>query len=121
MGIMGRMTHSKSCQQAMSEDVFSTPALNCYSSHQRRLAPGILSAMTILREEFHRVVDELPETELAPLLDYVRAHTHRAAAEAPVWDGPDFLGAFASGRSDVSEHADELLFNEHPTDGPPHQ
>ena len=74
--------------------------------------------MTILREEFHRVVDQLPEAELAPLLDYVRTHAHRAAAEAPVWDGPDFLGAFASGHSDISERADELLFVEHPTDRP---
>jgi hypothetical protein len=77
--------------------------------------------MTIPREEFHRVVDQLPEGELAPLLDYVKAHAHRAEAEAPVWDGPDFLGAFASGRSDVSEHADELLFTEHPTSGPARQ
>jgi hypothetical protein len=78
----------------------------------------MLTGMTILREEFHRVVDELPEAELAPLLDYVRAHAHRADTETPAWDGPDFLGAFASGRSDVSERADELLFAEHPTDGP---
>jgi len=73
--------------------------------------------MTILREEFHRVVDQLPEAELAPLLDYVRTHAHRAETEVAVWDGPDFLGAFASGRSDVSERTDELLFAEHPTDG----
>jgi hypothetical protein len=77
--------------------------------------------MTVLREEFHRVVDQLPEPELAPLLDYVRAHAHRAAVEPPVWNGPDFLGAFASGRSDVSERADELLFSDHPTDGPAHR
>ena len=73
--------------------------------------------MTILRDEFHRVVDELPEAELAPLLDYVRTHAHLAEADVRVWDGPDFLGAFASGRSDVSERADELLFAEHPTSG----
>jgi hypothetical protein len=72
--------------------------------------------MTILREEFHRVVDQLPEKELAPLLDYVRSHAHQAGDESPAWDGPDFVGAFASGRSDVSERADELLFAEdHPT------
>ena len=77
--------------------------------------------MTILREEFHRVVDQLPEAELAPLLEYVRTHAHRAETDAPVWEGPDFLGAFASGRSDVSERADELLFAEHPTSGPTRQ
>ena len=76
--------------------------------------------MTILRDEFHRVVDQLPEAELAPLLDYVKAHAHHAEGEAPVWDGPDFLGAFASGRSDVSERTDELLFAEHPTNGTTH-
>jgi hypothetical protein len=73
--------------------------------------------MTILRDEFHRVVDQLPEAELAPLLDYVRTHAHRAEGDA-VWDGPDFLGVFASGRSDISERADELLFDEHPTGRP---
>ncbi|MGH6655477.1 MAG: hypothetical protein ACRDVE_09750 [Actinocrinis sp.] len=72
--------------------------------------------MTVLREEFHQVVDQLPEAELGPLLDYVRAHAHRAEDQPPVWDGPDFLGAFASGRSDVSEHADDLLFTEPPTE-----
>jgi hypothetical protein len=78
------------------------------------ILPAILAGMTILREEFHQVVDQLPEAELAPLLDYVRAHAHRAEADAPVWDGPDFLGAFASGRRDISEHGDELLFADHP-------
>jgi len=74
--------------------------------------------MTVLRDEFHRVVDQLPEAELAPLLEYVRTHAHRAEADAPAWDGPDFLGAFASGRSDISELADEVLFGEHPTGRP---
>jgi 1,4-alpha-glucan branching enzyme len=73
--------------------------------------------MTILREEFHRVVDQLHEQELAPLLDYVRSHAHPAVAESPVWDGPDFIGAFSSGRSDISEHGDEMLFTEGPADG----
>lgn len=71
--------------------------------------------MTILREEFHRVVDQLPEKDLAPLLDYVRSHAHRPAGDSPVWDGPDFIGAFSSGRSDISERSDELLFTEGPT------
>jgi hypothetical protein len=74
--------------------------------------------MTVLREEFHRVVDQLPEKELAPLLEYVRSPTHQAGAADSRWDGPDFIGAFGSGRSDVSERGDELLFAEHPTDGP---
>lgn len=75
--------------------------------------------MTVLREEFHHVVDQLPEEDIAPLLDYVRTHAHLTAAQAPaaVWDGPDFIGAFASGRDDVSERGDELLLAEHPTGG----
>lgn len=77
--------------------------------------------MTILREEFHRVVDQLPEAELAPLLDYVRNHANLAEHDAPVWDGPAFLGAFASGRSDISERGDDLLFSDHPTGGPNHR
>jgi len=75
--------------------------------------------MTVLREEFHHVVDQLPEEDIAPLLDYVRTHAHLTAAQAPapVWDGPDFIGAFASGRDDISERSDELLLAEHPTGG----
>lgn len=75
--------------------------------------------MTVLRDEFHQVVDQIPADELGPLLNYVRTHAHLAAAETltPVWDGPDFIGAFASGRGDVSEHGDGLLFQEHPTRG----
>lgn len=73
--------------------------------------------MTVLREEFHRVVDQLPEKELAPLLEYVRSHAHQAQGESPAWDGPDFIGAFASGRSDVSERIDELLLAEGPAEG----
>jgi hypothetical protein len=56
--------------------------------------------VTVLRDQFHRIIDQLPEAELAPLLDYVRTHAHRAEAGEPVWDGPDFLGMFASGREE---------------------
>lgn len=78
-----------------------------------------MATMTILRDEFHRVVDQLPEKELAPLLDYVRSRAHQSGNDSLAWDGPDFIGGFSSGRSDISERADELLFAEdHPTEGP---
>jgi hypothetical protein len=60
-------------------------------------------------------VDQLPEKKLAPLLDYVRSQARQDGNGSPAWDGPDFIGAFASGHSDVSERADELLFTEGPT------
>lgn len=73
--------------------------------------------MTALREELHRVVDQLPEDELGPVLAYVRAHAHLDVPQVvgAVWDGPDFIGAFASGRSDISESGDDLLFQDQAT------
>jgi hypothetical protein len=76
--------------------------------------------MTALREELHQIIDRLPEAELGLVMDYVRTHAHTVTSdrpESPVWDGPAFIGAFASGRDDVSERDEELLFAEHPVDG----
>jgi hypothetical protein len=48
---------------------------------------------------------------------YVRFDAHQIRSESPAWEGPVFICAFASGRSDVSEHADKLMFTEDPTGG----
>jgi hypothetical protein len=48
--------------------------------------------MTILRDEFHRVVDQLPESELAPLLDYVRTHATVTEPSDESWPLPTFVG-----------------------------
>lgn len=49
--------------------------------------------MTILRDEFHRLVDQLPEDELAPLFGYVRDHsTVSSPAVEDSWPLPDFVG-----------------------------
>lgn len=87
---------------------------------ERPVSGGYHSVVTVLREELHQVIDQLPEKELGPVLEYARAHVQPGAVPGnrrPVWDGPGFIGAFASGRDDVSERDEELLFTEHPADG----
>jgi hypothetical protein len=81
---------------------------------------GYHGVVTVLREELHQVIDQLPERELRPVLEYARAHVGAVAVPGgvrPVWEGPDFIGAFASGRDDVSERDEELLFTEDPAGG----
>ena len=87
---------------------------------ERPVSGGYHGVVTVLREELHQVIDQLPEKELGPVLEYARAHVQPSAVPGdwtPVWDGPGFIGAFASGRDDVSERDEELLFTEHPADG----
>jgi hypothetical protein len=64
--------------------------------------------------ELHALVDQLaPERTAAAR----RALLHLVAAspdlgeESVVWAGPSFIGAFDSGRDDLSERVDEALFD----------
>jgi hypothetical protein len=83
---------------------------------ERQVSARYHSVMTVLRDELHQVVDQLPEGELGLVLEYARAHV-RSRGQRSLWEGPGFIGAFASGRDDVSERDEELLFAEHPGDG----
>ena len=66
--------------------------------------------MTIMRDEFHRLVDLLPEEEVVPLLTYVRDHSSIDLTEsAQEWPLPEFVGMFSSGDPDFSESSEEFL------------
>lgn len=64
--------------------------------------------MSILRDEFHQTVDQLPEDELAAILAVVREL-------GSVSDGPQrrslpsWVGMVDSGDPDFSEHSEDYL------------
>lgn len=68
--------------------------------------------MTAARDELHRLVDELPEDQVASLLADAR---QRATLQAPTSGGtwpPAFFGSIKSaknGRTDNSRRVDEIL------------
>lgn len=48
----------------------------------RRRPPSYTSSVSALREELHRLVDELPEERLAPVFQLVRDYVRRSRAIA---------------------------------------
>ena len=62
--------------------------------------------MTAARDELRRLVEQLPEEQLAAALDEVR---RLAITAGPSGWPPPWFGAIKSGRSDTSERVDELL------------
>ncbi len=72
--------------------------------------------------ELHALVDRLAPERTADarraLLRLVAANPDldkETATQGAVWAGPSFIGAFDSGRDDLSEWVDEALFD---NDGP---
>lgn len=68
--------------------------------------------------ELHALVDRLAPERTADarraLLRLVAANPdldEEATAQGAVWVGPSFIGAFDSGRDDLSERVDETLFD----------
>jgi hypothetical protein len=61
--------------------------------------------VTAERDELHRLVDELPEDEVAGVL--LAAHRRHERASRP-WP-PEWFGAGRSTRSDVAARSEELL------------
>ncbi|HEV2347106.1 MAG TPA: hypothetical protein VGS97_23610 [Actinocrinis sp.] len=64
--------------------------------------------MSLLREEVHQAVDQLPEDELAGILAIVRGYN---TGNDPVqrWPLPSWVGMVDSGDPDFSEHSEEYL------------
>lgn len=65
--------------------------------------------MTAAREEFHHLVDELPEEEVGPLLALVRGNMAQADSGEPDWPLPDWVGMLHSGQGDLAERSAEIL------------
>lgn len=69
---------------------------------------GYRGVMSILREEVHQAIDQLPEDELAGILAIVRGY---GTPDEPAqrWPLPSWVGAVDSGDPDFSEHSEEYL------------
>lgn len=64
--------------------------------------------MSILRDEFHQTVDQLPEDELAAILAVVRGLG--SVPDSPQrWPLPPWVGMVDSGDPDFSEHSEDYL------------
>lgn len=59
----------------------------------------------------HRLIDRLPESQVAPILALVR---ETAAAEdgGDEWPLPDFVGALSSSKGDLATRSGEILREE---------
>jgi len=65
--------------------------------------------MSILREEIHQAVDQLPEDELAAILAIVRGYGSAAPGTPQRWPLPSWVGMADSGDPDFSEHSEDYL------------
>ncbi|WP_261555390.1 hypothetical protein [Frankia tisae] len=67
--------------------------------------------MSILRDELHRLIGRLPESQVAPILALVRESTPTEDGDAE-WPLPDFVGALSSGKGDLAARSSEILREE---------
>jgi hypothetical protein len=67
--------------------------------------------MNTLREELHQLIDQLPESQVAPILAIVRESTPTEDG-GDEWPLPDFVGALSSGKGDLAARSGEILREE---------
>jgi len=67
--------------------------------------------MSALRDELHQLIDQLPDSQVAPILAIVRERTHAENGDDE-WALPDFVGALSSGKGDLAARSSEILLEE---------
>jgi hypothetical protein len=65
--------------------------------------------VTAAREEFHHLVDGLPEEEVGPLLALVRGNLAHQDRAGQTWPLPEWVGMLHSGEGDLAERSAEIL------------
>jgi hypothetical protein len=66
--------------------------------------------MTAAREEFHHLVDQLPEEKIGPLLALVRDNLAQPGVEGDQgWPLPEWVGMLHSGKSDLGARSGDIL------------
>ena len=60
--------------------------------------------MSVMREELHHLIDQLPEEQVAPILALVRGNLPVGEDGETLWPLPSFVGTLASGKGDVAAH-----------------
>jgi hypothetical protein len=68
--------------------------------------------MSVMREELHHLIDQLPEEQVAPILALVRESLPVGEDGETLWPLPSFVGTLASGKGDVAAHSQEILREE---------
>jgi hypothetical protein len=68
--------------------------------------------MTVMREELHHLIDQLPEEQVAPMLALVRESLPVGEDGETLWPLPSFVGTLASGKGDVAARSQEILREE---------
>ncbi len=64
--------------------------------------------MSVMREEFHHLIDQLPEQQVA----LVRESLPVGEDGETLWPLPSFVGTLASGKGDVAACSQEILREE---------
>src|SRR5215469_13681099 len=70
------------------------------------------SNMSVMREELHHLIDQLPEEQVAPILALVRENLPVGEDGETLWPLPSFVGTLASGKGDVAARSQEILREE---------
>src|SRR5215467_6864568 len=69
-------------------------------------------SMSVMREELHHLIDQLPEEQVAPMLALVRESLPVGEDGETLWPLPSFVGTLASGKGDVAARSQEILREE---------
>ena len=103
----------------MSDWRGSKPQLPCATRGCRPVClratggPGAYASdMSVMREELHHLIDQLPEEQVAPILALVRESLPVGEDGETLWPLPSFVGTLASGKGDVAARSQEILREE---------
>jgi hypothetical protein len=68
--------------------------------------------MSVMRDELHHLIDQLPEEQVAPMLTLVRESLPEADDGETLWPLPSFVGTLASGQGDIAARSQDILREE---------
>jgi hypothetical protein len=68
--------------------------------------------MSVMRDELHHLIDQIPEEQVAPILALVRESLPVDEDGEAVWPLPSFVGTLASGKGDIAARSQEILREE---------
>ena len=70
------------------------------------------SDMSVMREELHHLIDQLPKKQVVPVLALVRKSLPVGEDGETLWPHPSFVGTLADGKGDVAARSQEILREE---------
>lgn len=85
----------------------STKSSTSGSSGSTAAHGRILCSVGALRDELHRLIDRLPESQVAPVLALLRERTPTVDG-SDEWPLPEFVGTLSSGKGDLAARSSQL-------------